>query len=341
VGLSLPPVSSAAPSYAPLHRLGELRDRSYEDQHGRASGLMLLTAAAEGPPLVLVHDTSADHTRWKPVLPTFEEHFTVYAVDRRGRGGSGDSEDYFIELEFGDVAAVVDSLGEPAYLLGHSYGALCALEATLLTCNVRKLVLYEPPVKALAEKTVSSGVVDRLEALLEAGDREGVVAPMLREVAEVPTEVVEHMRSLPAWQAREAAVHTIPRELRAHEAYRFDPKRFGDLRVATLLLKGGESPDTFEEGERAVREALPNFRTVVMPGQGHVAMDTGTVLFTMEVLRVSGKFLGGGQPQAPLVSETALFTGVRGETVWKIAQDLSSARPRRQEAADRCFFGLS
>lgn len=242
--------------------------------------------SGEGPPLVLVHGTSADHSRWNPILPTFEEHLTIYAVDRRGRGDSGDSTDHYsIEREFEDVAAVVDSLGEPANLLAHSYGALCALEATLLTGNVRKLVLYEPPVKVVGEETVPSGVVDCLEALLEAGDRDGIVTTFLRDVAHVPPEVVEHMRSLPAWQARVAAAHTIPRELRAQEAYRLDPERFGDLRAPTLLLKGGESPPTFEEGERAVAEALPNSRVVIMPGQGHVAMDTATDLFTTEVLR--------------------------------------------------------
>ena len=241
--------------------------------------------SGEGPPLVLVHGTSADHTRWKPILPTFEEHFSVYAVDRRGRGASGDSENYSIEREFEDIAAVVDSLGEPAYLLGHSYGALCALEATVLTPNVGKLVLYEPPVQVVGEESVVSEVVDRLEALLEAGDRDGVVATMLREVAEVPPEVVEQMRSLPAWQARVAAAHTIPRELRAQEAYWFDPERFEGLEVPTLLLKGGESPPTFDKGERAVSEALANCRIVVMPGQGHVAMDTATELFTTEVHR--------------------------------------------------------
>jgi hypothetical protein len=34
-----------------------------------------------------------------------------------------------------------------------------------------------------------------------------------------------------------------------------------------------------------VAEALPNCRIVVMPGQGHVAMNTGTELFTTEVLQ--------------------------------------------------------
>jgi hypothetical protein len=42
VGLSPPPHRAAAPSYAPLHRLGELRDRSRERQQGRASRLTCL-----------------------------------------------------------------------------------------------------------------------------------------------------------------------------------------------------------------------------------------------------------------------------------------------------------
>lgn len=241
--------------------------------------------SGDGPPLVLVHGAPADHSRWTPVLPAFEQLFSVCAVDRRGRGGSGDSDDYTIEREFEDIAAVVDSIGKPANLLGHSFGALCALEAALLTRNVRKLVLYEPPMDVTGEQINPPGVVDRLEALLEAGDRDGVVATMLREVAGVPPEAVEYMRSVPAWQARVAAAHTIPRELRAQEAYRFDPERFGDLEVPTLLLIGGESPTTFEEAEKAVAEALLDSRIVVMPGQGHVAMDTATDLFTTEVLR--------------------------------------------------------
>jgi pimeloyl-ACP methyl ester carboxylesterase len=239
----------------------------------------------EGSPLVLVHGTTANHSRWTPVLPAFERHFTVCAIDRRGRGGSGDPDDYAIEREFEDVAAVVDSLGESAFLLGHSYGALCALEAALLTRNVRKLVLYEPPMDVTGDGINPPGILGRLEALLEVGDRDEVVATMLREVAGVPPEGVEYMRSLPAWQARVAAAHTIPRELRAPEAYRFDPERFAGLEVPTLLLIGGDSPAVFEEAEKAAAEALSNSRIVVMPGQGHVAIDTAPDLFTTEVLR--------------------------------------------------------
>ena len=39
------------------------------------------------------------------------------------------------------------------------------------------------------------------------------------------------------------------------------------------------------EAAEAVKETLSDSRIVVMAGQGHLAMDTGTDLFTTEVLR--------------------------------------------------------
>jgi len=52
--------------------------------------------------------------------------------------------------------------------------------------------------------------------------------PQRREVAGLPPEAVEYMLWRPAWQPRVAAAHTIPRELRAVKAYRFDPERVGN-----------------------------------------------------------------------------------------------------------------
>jgi len=83
--------------------------------------------SGEGPPLLLVHATTSDHTSWDVVQPAFAEHFTVYAMDRRGRGGSGDGATYAVDREFEDVAALVDHAaqqsGAPVYLVAHSYGA--------------------------------------------------------------------------------------------------------------------------------------------------------------------------------------------------------------------------
>ena len=76
-----------------------------------------------GPAILLIHGTAADHSRWAPVLPALQRHFTLYAMDRRGRGGSGDAAAYRMDDEFADVAAVVAVVdGGPVDVVGHSYG---------------------------------------------------------------------------------------------------------------------------------------------------------------------------------------------------------------------------
>jgi pimeloyl-ACP methyl ester carboxylesterase len=260
---------------------------SFEKVVSRDGTPIAARRSGDGPPLVLVHGSTADHSRWAPVLPALEEHFTVVAIDRRGRGRSGDAEDYAVEREYEDVAAVVEWAGEKVSVLGHSYGGVCALEAALLTDRISKLVLYEPPMGFLRSPPE---LVDRLESLLDAEERDELLAVFLGEVAGLPGEQIELMRSLPAWTARLAAADTIPREERATREYAFRPDRFAELRVPTLFLEGGDSPAAFAAAGEAVRAALPDCRVVVMPGQRHVAMDTATELFTAEVL----SFLRGG-----------------------------------------------
>jgi pimeloyl-ACP methyl ester carboxylesterase len=237
--------------------------------------------SGEGPPLVLIHGAAADHNRWGPVLPALEARFAVLAIDRRGRGRSGDANDYALEREFEDVAAVIESAGEAVNVLGHSYGGICALEAALLTDRIRKLVLYEPPMGFVASP---AQVVDQLHSLLEAGRRDELVAFFMQEVAGLLPDQVDLLRSLPAWEGRLEAADTIPREERASREYVFDRERFRDLDVPTLFLQGGDSPDAFKAAGEAVCAALADCRIVVMPGQRHAAMDTGTDLFTSEVL---------------------------------------------------------
>jgi pimeloyl-ACP methyl ester carboxylesterase len=237
-----------------------------------------------GTPLVLVHGTGGAYSRWLPLLPALEPHFSVYAVDRRGRGESGGSDAYAIDREFEDTAAVVDSIGEPVNLLGHSYGAMCALEAALLTRNLRKLVLYEPPIAVEGVPIYPAGVIEQLQALLEVGDRAGVLTTFMREVVRMPANELELFQSSSAWPARVAAAHTLPRELRAHEQYRLKAERFKGLTTPTLLLVGGASPDFFKTAIAKVNAALPTSRVVVLPGQQHIAMDTAPELFVREVI---------------------------------------------------------
>jgi pimeloyl-ACP methyl ester carboxylesterase len=197
--------------------------------------------SGSGSPLILVHGTSADHTRWAPVLPALEKHFTVYAVDRRGRGGSGEATEYDIEREFEDITAVIDSIGHPANLFGHSYGGICALEAALRTSHVRRLILYEPPIQTGVKDLYPPQVVAELQALLRANKRDALVTLFLREIAGLSPQEVEVLRSAPAWVGRVAAAHTILREMSSANAYHFEAGRFTGFEIPTLLLLGGNS----------------------------------------------------------------------------------------------------
>ncbi|MFU8771724.1 MAG: alpha/beta fold hydrolase, partial [Anaerolineales bacterium] len=72
-----------------------------------------LSRSGTGHPLIFVHGTCADRHSWSQVSPHIEPRFSVYALDRRGRGASGDSSEYALMREVEDVIAVVEAVGEP------------------------------------------------------------------------------------------------------------------------------------------------------------------------------------------------------------------------------------
>lgn len=169
-----------------------------------------------GPPLVLVHGSTADRTRWTTVLPGLAAEYTV----PRGRpprpGLSGDNDTYDIRREAEDIAAVVDAVGPGVFLVAHSYGALCSLEAALRTDAIDRIVLYEPPGETPGHHVSSPAL---LAALAQAATPDETVTIVFRDVLNVPEADVDAMRGTPVWQARLATAPTFLRELRAIERF--------------------------------------------------------------------------------------------------------------------------
>jgi len=242
--------------------------------------------SGEGPPLVLVHGTTVNHSDWLPAGALLRQHFTLYALDRRGSGESGDQADSALEREFEDVAAVVDSVGQPVFLLGHSFGALCSLEGALLTSNIRKMVLYEPPIPVPGGPEFHPPRLrERLEAFMAEGRPDEVVATFLEEVARQDARRVQLQRRVPGWAARVAAAHTVLRDVCHAEEYVLRPERLKALTMPVLLLLGGDSPPKHSVTTNLLAEALPNAQLVLLPGQTHIAMHTAARMFVDEVVR--------------------------------------------------------
>jgi pimeloyl-ACP methyl ester carboxylesterase len=235
-----------------------------------------------GPPVVLVHGAMSDHRRWR-ILPWLGNVRTVYAIDRRGRGASGDAASWSLEHEVADVREVVRAIAAEhkagVDLLGHSFGGLLALLAAADLAELRRLVLYEP---AVNEEPEPPARLARLEQLLAAGDREGATELMMREVVKMPEQEIEFMRSQASWPSRVAAAHTLPRELGSDRS--FDGARARRVAAPTLLILGGDSPAFVKAGVEAVARAVPNASVVVLEGQQHVADQTDPELFAGHVV---------------------------------------------------------
>ena len=248
--------------------------------------------AGHGPPLVLVHGTGRDGSYWAPSLPGLAQHMTVHAVDRRGRGGSGDTDRYDINREVEDILTVIDAVGEPVHLLGHSYGAIVSLEAALRTDLLQSLILYEPPFSVGTDR-VPSDLGDKLEATMATGDREAVLITFLQEGPRYPPEVIAAQRARPDWPDRIAFAHTLPRETQAVLRYVFNPDRVAGLRLPALLLLGGESPPFFQQAIEALQTTLPENEVAVLSGQHHNAIESAPALFIEAVNRFIGVHLQG------------------------------------------------
>jgi len=236
-----------------------------------------------GPALLLVHGGTGDHTRWDSVVPTLSESFHVCAMDRRGHGQSGDAQAYAIEREFADVAAVADSLEQPVILIGHSFGAICALEASLRTRRIVRLVLYEPPFPVrgpLADRDVLA----RFEGLIQQGQKDTALELFLREIVKLPEARIAAARKEPSWAARAQAVGLQVREVKVVDAYGFIGTKYQPVKSPVLLVMGTETAEHHRAAVEALSEVLPSNRVAMLQGQGHDALQSAPKVFVDAIL---------------------------------------------------------
>jgi pimeloyl-ACP methyl ester carboxylesterase len=249
-------------------------------------------SSGEGPPLVLVHGATADHTTWRTTRPLLEQLFRLHAIDRRGRGASGDGPAYAIEREFEDLAAVADvtaaEAGAPVDVVGHSYGGRCALGAALLTSSMSRVVVYEgapspPDPDGTRDGYRPSGVERRIADLLEAGDRDAALETFMREIVQMPPADLAAFRANPIWPVRVAAVGTTLRELEGEASPAASLEALGRVEVPVLQVLGGESAAPFRDATFALDARLGNGRVVVIEGARHAAHHTHAAEFVAAV----------------------------------------------------------
>jgi pimeloyl-ACP methyl ester carboxylesterase len=244
-------------------------------------GIVSYESYGSGPPLVLVHGSFSDHqSNWELVKPILREHFTVHAVARRGRGETIATEWHKLEDEVGDLLAVIRALPEPVSLLGHSYGAHCALAAArVLPERVRKLVLYEP----IWPNVVNAHALARLELLAAVHSWDAFATTFFRDTLGVPVPELDALRVTDMWATILADARASLGDLRAIANYRFRPNQYQNLDIPVLLQVGSESPRDLYVTD-ALATVLPNVQIQVLHGQSHEGMTTAPEMYAEAVI---------------------------------------------------------
>jgi pimeloyl-ACP methyl ester carboxylesterase len=242
-----------------------------------------------GPAVILVGGALSfrKFKKMGKIAEALSDRFTAINYDRRGRGDSGNVEPFALEREIEDIAALIEAVGGSASLWGWSSGGALALRAAGAGIGVERVVAYEAPFMVDPDSKVPTpGYTERLDELLAADDRAGLVRHFMRNGIGVPAPFVALMQLMPMWKDLKSTAHTLPYDWAAMGPHNMchkplDPAEWASVTPPALIAYGSKSPSNLKNGSRAIAEALPNAELREVEGQTHnISIDALVNLLT-------------------------------------------------------------
>jgi proline iminopeptidase len=261
---------------------------------------LYVRVVGKGPPVIVLHGgPDFDHSYLLPELDRLSDQFRLIYYDQRGRGKSAENvnpNDVTLLSDLDDLDRVRQHFGlKSAVLLGHSWGAVLALEYALRhPTRVSHIILMNPAPISTADLTAFRKIyveklgadMDRQQTIkassaYQAGDPDAVIAryrlhfkPSLAR-AEDYEKLMVRMQAAFRSQGSEGIVKARAVEDRLMldtwqiPGYDLTPK-IRSLRVPTLVIAGDH--DFFPiEVVAHISDAIPNAQLVTMKNCGHFA----------------------------------------------------------------------
>jgi pimeloyl-ACP methyl ester carboxylesterase len=245
---------------------------SFETVRSADGSAIAVETTGTGRPVVLIGGAYNDRTTMAGLAQVLSPYYQTVRYDRRGRGDSGDeSTDYSADREMEDLRAVIEDAGGTAALVGHSSGAVLALEAAARRLPVEKVVAYEPPFVPDGHRPrPAPDAGERLRRLVEAGDRDGAVTLFQTELIGLPPEMVDGMRQSETWGVFTRLAHTLPYDYALFEPGLPVPaERLAGIDVPVLVVAGSNTFPWIATAAREAARAVPGARHLSLAGQDH------------------------------------------------------------------------
>ena len=234
------------------------------------------TVHGQGPPLVFVHGVIGDgDLDWHALLGHLTARFTCHLPSLRGRGLSGDHPDLSFGRLVGDVLAYVDSIAQPAGLVGWSLGADLALAAAGTQSDaVDAVAPVEPVLPGLWDGPAQAAFGDAVARLGELA-ADGRLTAAARALAGFPFTDEDIAVAEDAGYF-EAAGRYVPnllnffrRQMEDEGPTADDPAVLGAISAPVMVLLGSQTKPYAAAAARHVADHVPNARIHQIPGAGH------------------------------------------------------------------------
>lgn len=195
-----------------------------------------------------------------------ERRIRTAVYDRPGRGESPATGRIGLDRELAALAAVIDAVGAPAVLCGHSSGCAISLKAAAEGLPVAGLLLWEAPLDADPDDTADWA--DRFESLLDDDDLPSATDWYMRDM---PAEWLVELKASPIWPG---IVSGVPSQRADAQALTWAAAALaeGSLSSITVPVLATHGTTTFPEmpaAARRLRVALPDARTAEIAGADH------------------------------------------------------------------------
>jgi pimeloyl-ACP methyl ester carboxylesterase len=170
---------------------------------------------------------------------------------------------------------LLDHVGWPAaHVVGHSYGALVALQLALdAPARVATLSLLEPAVRDVPSSAAIVAALQPVIADYRAGDTAGAVDGFLRHVCgDDYRPALEQVVPDALAEALAEADLFFQAEIAAVQQFTFEPGDSPRIRQPVLNVIGANTAPRFVEGGEVVQTWFPNAQRLTIPAAGHLLM---------------------------------------------------------------------
>ncbi|TDW92415.1 alpha/beta fold hydrolase [Kribbella sp. VKM Ac-2566] len=232
-----------------------------------------------GPALVLVHGGIGDgDLAWEALLPHLTDRFTCYLPSTRGRGLSGDNPNHSpVRLEE-DVAAFVESIGEPVCLVGWSGSGAWVLGAAARSGSVAAVAAHEPAVMSVMRDEDRARTFAAL-ATMGTATAEGRFVDAMRAFApwictDEEVAALQERDFFVRWAGCTPAMFRFIQADAAYEGPRStDPEALRTIGVPVLLLRGRQTllDSWFTDAARYIAQYVTDVHIRELPDVGHFA----------------------------------------------------------------------